>query len=230
MKILPVLLLLLIGCQNSEIKPQKKVTSENKVITEKDLPSHSEKVSLSDSSLAAVDRFMHFILDSNLRYIAYAPADQSVPEYLKMFSHAGLDSVYTYSRKNYPKNHAPVEYQHFSLFILKYENDSTSTAAFSKLMRTMDFRKGKNDIPFEEVETMRFYAKYGGLIAKKDNYILNLVESCGGPGNIPFKTWEEYENHFLKAAFNNDFKDLIVLDADCGMDYFETIIYFDDVK
>lgn len=183
-----------------------------------------------DSILLRCREFIHFLRDTNSRYILYSVKDKNLPHYIKLFDKTGLEKVHSYSLKNYPKKNPPSEYEHYDLLILEFKDSIHSQTAFGKLMYTMEFRNGKTDIPAEEIEIMRFYAKYGGLIVQKNQYILSLVERCGGPGGTLFKTWEEYEDYFLKSIFGSDLKDLLVLNANCGGDYFELIVYFDDAK
>jgi len=180
--------------------------------------------------LIRCNEFIRFLRDTNSRYILYTVKEKDLPHYINLFDKTGLEKVHSYSRKNYPVKNPPSEYQHYDLLILEYEDSIHSQRAFSRLMYTMEFRNGKTDIPSDEIEFMRFYAKWGGLIVMKDRYILNLVERCGGPGGTSFKDWEEYEDYFLKSIFDSSLSDQVVLNADCGMDYFETIVYFENSK
>lgn len=142
-------------------------------------------------------------------------------QFFEIFSHENLQTIITYSNKNYPKKSRPRYYEHFTLIVFKYLNSGAASRSFDQLVKNSKY--GVRDLQSldeqqaEKTEKIATYAKYGGLITQQDNLILALVETCQSTpigGN-----WKDYEDKFLSKISNNDME-LEVLNANCGMDRF----------
>jgi len=169
------------------------------------------------------DRYMKLILGRNMRKHEFNSSLGRCPEYIKVFSDKGLQTIYAYSDKRYPKKIEPKIYEHFTLFVLKYEDVNSAVQAYQKLKLDSKFSfKNLGEKVDEEKKKFKLllhnHIKSGGMVFQIENMLFSLVETCR---NTPIGgSWLAYENEFLSSMVS-DRESLVVLNADCGDMYFK---------
>lgn len=203
------LLLVLHACEDKKVEASY---SETPVAIEPQTKTESQ-LDLMD----VVDDFIDEVLNENQRYHQFELPTNKQPKHLEIFSKDGLQKVSAYSDKRYPRNTSPRYYEHFTLFILNYQNADQATQAYNKLkMETSFDYKKLNSLQGEEKARKQFLfsqTKPGGMICYKKNFLFSIVETCR---NTPIGgTWLDYENLFLRYITDKN-ETIKVLNADCG--------------
>ena len=175
------------------------------------------------------DSFIRSILDTNALHWTFEPQDEDMPRYLEFFKQDGIKRIYAYSNKNYPRKSKASQYKHFLLFLIEYQNKDFAKASFNRFLsdtetynsdtETYNFDKDQTDKQeYDRIMLILGYAKSGGLVGQKDNYLLSLVENCGFP--FKFRTWPEYEKNFIETIFDKSDSGSTILNANCGKTFY----------
>ncbi len=214
--ILPIIILLLISC-NGEKKKEIKSNSEIKTesVTEAKV-----KLGLDKDYSKSTKLFAEEILKQNVRVHTFSP-NSNKPYHLKILKTEGLKTITAYSNKIYPKNREPSHYEHFVLFAATYNSNETAKSSYDTIKSDSNYGwtdlKNLNGEVKERVRTLSTYAKYGGMIVRKENHIFSLVKTCG---ETPIGgKWTDYENKFIDYIAEEE--SIEVLNADCGKDRYQ---------
>ncbi len=213
--ILLIIILLLLSCKG---KKEKEIESKTK--TESVVKTTTTSELIIDYSKSA-KLFAVEVLKENLRVHKFLPSTKR-PYHLEILQMKGLQNITAYSNKKYPENRDPSHYEHFVLFTATYDNSETAKSKFDQIKSDSNY--GWTDLENltggikDRVRTLATYAKYGGMIIQKENYIFSLVETCG---ETPIGgKWTEYENDLIGYLTQNG-DEIEVLNANCGQDRYQ---------
>jgi hypothetical protein len=165
-----------------------------------------------------VDSFVRSLIGTNAILWTFKSGDKNLPKYLHSFKQEGIKQIQAYSNKNYPKKVSPTDYEHFILFMVEYQNKKMAQEAFERFNSDIDSFEIVNEKNVDSDYDRKMYiygnSKSGGLIAKKDNFLFSLVETCRDP--YKFGTWPEYEKYFIECIFDKTDNGQTYFNADCG--------------
>ena len=218
--------MILVSCReiekkNEEVKIEPQTEIVNKQISSEIIKpgkSKNEKVDFSKT----IEPFIEKVLKENQRRHNF-PIDNSEIQHLEIFEKNGLQEILAFSDKRYPKRIEPNYYEHFILFVLKYDNHLSAKNSYEKIKEIFQFESGDYKKLSKEkkkrIRRIEVSTKPGGMICYKANHVFSLVKTCretpiGGK-------WEGYENLFLSFITEPE-EEILILNANCGqMEYKE---------
>ncbi len=167
--------------------------------------------------LQGVDNFIESVLGDKKRHKTFMASDKDMPYHNSMFENDGLETVTTYSNKDYPRNVEPSGYEHFTLFVFFYDSGKSAKEVYKSLINDLTTRasdhKNLSQEDAQRMEKLQMQAKPGGFFVKKGRYIFSLVKTCRGvPGG---GDWLSYESKFIKAIYGEKGKTTAIV-AECG--------------
>lgn len=206
MKRLTLLLgvILLVSCQNKvqigaayegETSEIEDVTHNNVVV---------QSIEKNSDSLSSI------ILKENVLKLEFDTTNENLPDYFKIFDDALIKKYIAFADKTYPLRSNPKHYDHFVLYLVEFESEQDTKNIFDRLVKEQS-----EDIKTSNPFRLQVFAKYGGIITYKENYIITLVKTCRDTPNK--MSWNDYENLFFNII-HHDTKDTSeYLYAKCGM-------------
>lgn len=164
-----------------------------------------------------IDSFIQSTLKQNQRYHSKEDLKKNDIAHIKIFDQTGLTNYYAYSDKRYPQSDPPTEYDHFTLFVLEYDNETSASNSFKTVYRHSKLDRELIDslrvLDPQLLNSIATSLKPGGLICHRNNYIFSLVKTCRKP---PFNIkWDEYEQLFINCISSDNIL-INTLNAKCG--------------
>ncbi len=213
------MILLLCSCNGKKENQESEPKSEPIIESKTEIKPKSE---LNTDYSKSAELFAQEILKENIRVHLFDLTNSKNPKYLRTFQSDGLDKIVAYSNKKYPKKTEPNYYEHFTLFVVTYQNSKSAQKSFDQLK--LDSKYGFTDLKdlsgdiAERVRVLTIGAKPGGLITQNGKQVFSLVETCretpiGG-------NWIDYENKFI-GFITESGEEIEALNANCGMDRYK---------
>lgn len=178
--------LFLISCQN---RTQNETTHSDDTITEIEniVPENnftSQTIEKNSDSLSRI-----FLKENSLK-LEYDKKDNNFPDFFKIFDKKAVKRYIAFADKTYPQKTSPKYYDHFVLYLVEFNSEQDRKTVFDEFVKEQS----------ENIETLkpirsRLFAKYGGIITYKGNYIITLVKTCRDTPNG--MNWNDYENLFF---------------------------------